>query len=114
MDATAATPDRFAAWVAFHRANPAVFDLFLDFARKARARGMEHLGARLIGERIRWFVAVETTDHEFKLNNNHLPYYARLAMLVDDDLSGAFERRDTHFDATDAEILAAHREGVSA
>ena len=103
---------RFEAWVEFHRANPAVFDIFLEFSRRARARGVKRLGARLIGERIRWHIAVETTDHEFKLNNNHLPYYSRLAMLVSPELEGVFSRRDTHFDATDDEILAAHSRQV--
>jgi hypothetical protein len=104
--------DRFSAWAEFHTRHPAVFDLFCKFARQARAaRGSARIGARMVGERIRWhsFVDVESTDGEFKFNDHLWPYYARLAMAVHADLAGAFERRDERFDATDDEIVAVHR-----
>ena len=105
---------RFAAWSAFHNANPAVFDLFVKFARQARAARPGAIGARMIGERIRWATRVEVVrfESEVKFNDHLWPYYARLAMAIDPDLAGAFDRRDTHFDATDEEILAAHHAGA--
>jgi len=99
---------RFESWKTFHVSNPAVFDLFLHFSRRAASLGRRKIGARLIGERIRWETAVETIGSEYKVNNNFWPYYARLAMLVDANLDGIFERRGKRFDATDEEILAAH------
>ena len=105
--------DRFSAWVEFHRRHPAVFDLFVSFARQARAaRNGGRIGARMIGERIRWhsMVDVQSTDGEYRFNDHLWPYYARLAMAIHPDIAGAFERRDERFDATDEEIVAVHRD----
>lgn len=105
---------RFAAWKQFHRANPHVFALFVRFAREAKAAGRERFGAHAIGERIRWYTAIETRSSDgLKINDHHLPYWSRLAMLLHPDLAGFFERRDANFDATDEQLLDAHR-GVAA
>lgn len=108
---------RFEAWVEFHRANPAVFEAFVSFARQARAAGAVKIGARMVGERIRWHSTVDArpTDGQYRFNDHLWPYYARLAMALYPELEGAFERRDQRFDATDQQILAAHaREVVGA
>ncbi len=78
----------------FHRDNPEVYRLFLQFARQAKAAGRERIGARLIGERIRWQTTVETSDPDFKVNDHFWPFYARLAMREHADLEGLFETRD--------------------
>ncbi len=101
----------FHRWADFHRANPDVFAHFLRYAREATAAGRGRMGARAIGERIRWYVAVETRSADgFKVNNDFWPYYGRLAMLLyPEELGGLFERRDGRFDGSDAELLKAHR-----
>jgi hypothetical protein len=102
---------RFEAWKQFHAQNPKVFVLFLSYAQQAFSAGMQRIGARLIGERIRWHSQVETRSCDgFMVNNNFWPYYARLAMLVDQNLANAFERRDAHFDASDEQILSAYQQ----
>ncbi len=58
----------------------------------------------MIGERIRWYTAVETTDDDFKINDHHWPYYARILMLSYPEFGGFFEIRDARFDATDEEL----------
>ena len=103
---------RFAAWKNYHLGNPDVFDLFLAYARQAARAGRKRIGARLIGERIRWFANIERSSEDWMINNNYWPYYARLAMLVDERLRGMFSRRDTNFDATDDEILQVHEDTV--
>lgn len=104
---------RFSAWKNYHLGNPEVFDLFLAYTRQALAAGRRRIGARLIGERIRWFANVErSAGEEWTINNNYWPYYARLAMLVDESLRGMFSRRDTNFDASDEEILEVHEDTV--
>ena len=66
------TRPRFEAWKQFHAENPAVFALFRRFAEQAlNSQGRKHFGARMIGERIRWYTAVETTDPEYKVNDHH-------------------------------------------
>lgn len=99
--------DRLTAWREFHRANPQVFALFVRFSKEARKqRG--RFGARMIGERIRWYTQVETNGDEYRLNDHWWPYYARLAMLTEPDLAGFFETRGARFDATDSDLLEAH------
>lgn len=102
---------RFDAFIAFHRANPFVFEQFARFAKQAKETGMERCGARLLGERIRWYLQVETRTDDYKINNNHWPYYARLLMLTRPEFDGFFERRDANFDVDDATLLNAHLEG---
>lgn len=96
---------RFTAWKNYHRANPRVFDLFITYANAAREAGRKRIGARLVGERIRWFARVEANSEDaYLINDHHWPYYARLAMLVDSRLEGLFSRRDANFDCTDDQI----------
>jgi len=105
---------RFKAWKNYHIAHPEVFTLFLAYTRQAYRAGRSRIGARLIGERIRWFANVERTSRsdDWLINDHFWPYYARLAMLVDDKLRGIFVRKDANFDATDDEILDAHSDAV--
>jgi hypothetical protein len=81
--------------------HPEVFELFLMYARQAAGSGMKRIGARLIGERIRWYAHIERRHGgEWLINDHYWPYYSRLAMLVDETLA--------NFDASDEEILEAH------
>ena len=101
--------NRFDAWKAFHRDNPAVFGLFRRFAMEALNKGRRRLGARMIGERIRWHTGVETIGDEFKINDHFWPYYSRLLAGLDDRFKTFFTFKDDRFDATRAEIVAYHR-----
>lgn len=69
--------DLEAAFEEFDRANPRIYELMCRFADQAIAAGRTRIGAQLLFERIRWEVYITTTDEEFKLNNNHVAYYAR-------------------------------------
>ena len=78
----------------FHRANPAVYRIFKKFAFEAINKGRQHLGARMIWNRIRWYTSVETCAGDgFKLNNNHSPYYARMFMRDYPQHDGFFRTR---------------------
>lgn len=99
---------RFTAWSRFHKDNPQVFELFLRFTREAVAAGRSRFGARIIGERIRWYTSVETTGRDFKVNDHCWPYYARLATALHPQELDVFEFRDSAFDATVDEILRVH------
>lgn len=57
------------------------------------AAGRLKIGARLIGERIRWECAIQTTDVEFKINDHYWPFYARLFMTEHPRHAGIFETR---------------------
>jgi hypothetical protein len=95
---------RYYAFREFHWRNPQVYKLFTHFANQALMSGREYFGARMIGERIRWYTRVETTDADFKVNDHVWPYYARLLMLEDSRFRGFFSLRDRFFDADEAEM----------
>lgn len=99
---------RFDSWKTFHKDNPAVFRLFHRFALEALQAG-EKVGARMIGERIRWRTQIETTTDSPKINDHHWPYYSRLLMAVDSRFEGFFVIKDQRFDANVNEIVEAHR-----
>lgn len=81
-----------ARFEAFHRANPAVFGLFVAFAEQAKVRNMR-IGAKAIAERIRWEVPVDTKGDTFKLNNIFVSRYARLVAKERPDLADLFSFR---------------------
>lgn len=88
-----ARADLVAAWRAFHRANPRVYELFEQYTFEA-ARRRAHYSAKAIFERIRWHTEIETTGADFKLNNNFHAYYARLFMKRHPRHDGFFRTRD--------------------
>lgn len=63
----------------FHSVHPVVWVLFLRFTRNRIAKGFKHYSARAIFHRIRWETSFPTYEpgKDFKLNNNHSPFYAR-------------------------------------
>ena len=65
----------------FHYANPRVYELYKQFARKAIDRGYRRFSSDLLCHRIRWEVMLETTDPDFKINDHHTAYYARLWLI---------------------------------
>jgi hypothetical protein len=88
----------------FHQANPQVYAVMVRLAREYRARhaGVE-CGINLLAGRVRWeFSMTITSDDEFKLNDHHMPFYARLIMGRETDLAGIFELRRSVADAWSA------------
>jgi hypothetical protein len=99
---------RFQKWGQFHKDNPQVWELFVRFAREAKSSGRDRMGARVIGERIRWYSSVETTGSKFKVNDHHWPYYARLLEGTDPGFSGFSTFKSSRFDSSTEEIVAVH------
>jgi hypothetical protein len=85
----------------FHEANPQIFDRLVELARKAKFWGRRHYGIAALWEVMRWdfFSKVNSPIDEFKLNNNHRAYYARLIMATCPDLDGFFHTRGDEPDA---------------
>jgi hypothetical protein len=77
----------------FHRENPHVYNELVEMALKLRGRGRKRYGIKSLFEVIRWHRALETSDEDFKLNNNHAPYYARMIMNAVPELKDFFELR---------------------
>ena len=82
-------------FAAFHSANPHVYQALRRHALAMVRRGQHKIGIKMLFEVLRWQHAMTTTDaaSAFKLNNNYAPFYARLLMDNEPELSGAFETR---------------------
>jgi hypothetical protein len=94
----ATLPERF---MAFHRANPDVYNVLRKFALGyVAATGARRLGAQMIVEKLRYETGIQTRSDDFKLNNSFAAYYARALMACEPDLAGRFEiRRSAEADA---------------
>lgn len=77
----------------FHAQNPHVYAAFKRFTLEAIRSGRKRIGVAMIWERMRWHASIETSDADFKLNNNHRAYYARLFMLEHPRFGALFETR---------------------
>ncbi len=85
---------RRAAFEAFHAANPHVW---AEFERRAMAlieKGWTRFAARTICEVMRYTFALERQKDGFKINNNHVPFYARLFAEKHQEHAGFFEQRE--------------------
>lgn len=109
-------PTRYERFHRFHRENPEVYSLFARYAQEALAAGRS-VGARSIGERIRWHTAVETvSDDGYKVNDHYWPYYASLLALTDGRFAEFFTCRGGGSDVTDEQLVREckieHRDSV--
>lgn len=87
----------------FHSANPKVYSLLVKFAHQWRQKRGDQamLGISELFERVRWEVALATVEDEnFKLNNNHRAFYARLIMDRHPELDGIFRLRRQRLQST--------------
>lgn len=87
-----------ARFLAYHEANPQVYDQLRRFALEAVAKGTMRLSINLLFERLRWFTTVETQGDPFKVNNTYRAWYARLLMQQEPELAGVFETRKAEAD----------------
>ncbi len=78
----------------FHKDNPQIYALFQQEVFKAIRSGKKKLSARTIIEFIRWNIFLKTVnDEDYKINNNHIAYYARMFMNDHPEHEGIFELR---------------------
>ena len=78
----------------FHNEHPQVWDMFVEFTFDRIHKGFNNYSVYSIMERIRWETA-EGADgvSEFKINNNHSPFYARWFMELYPEYIGFFRTR---------------------
>ncbi len=75
-----------------------VWQAFVSEAFKVRAKGFKHYSARTIVHVLRHHSAVAEEGSEWKINNNHSPYLARLFDLRYPQAAGMWEYRKTKQD----------------
>jgi hypothetical protein len=78
----------------FHEANPHVARILAQMALDLKRRGREHFGMKALFEALRYYSALQTEGDEWKLNNNHTSFYARLLMDRHPELEDFFEIRE--------------------
>jgi hypothetical protein len=89
-----------AAFWTFHRANPLVYALLVQFA-KQWAVIHQHGSINALFERVRWEfgTTIQRTDG-FRLNNNHRAFYARLIEDNEPGFHGFFRLRQQRLQAS--------------
>ena len=90
---------------AFLPANLHVWEAFEREALKVISRGFKHYSARTIIHVLRHHSALQEHGGQWKINNDHSPYLARLFDLMHPEHVGLWEFRETK---------AVKREGVAA
>ena len=82
-------------FVAFHKANPIIFDKIVNYTHQLKLAGRKHYGIAAIIERVRWDYAIDVRYDEkgFKINNNFRSRYARLIEQKFPELKGFFRTR---------------------
>jgi hypothetical protein len=72
-----------------------VYFAFEEEAIKIYSKGFKHYSARTIVHVLRHHSAISELNGEWKINNNHSPYLARLFDLQHPAIAGMFEYRIT-------------------
>jgi hypothetical protein len=84
--------DEFTGWLPN---NLHVWDAFVGEAMKVRHKGFKHYSARTIIHVLRHHSAIQENGSEWKINDHHSPYLARLFDLMFPAFAGMFEYRET-------------------
>jgi hypothetical protein len=89
------TESRFEAYVS---ENPQVYRMFCLFTKQLIRAGWNHLGAKMIAERVRFESYVKGNDG-YKINNSFVSYFARRFERDHPQHQGIFEFRKSKADA---------------
>lgn len=84
------TRDKFES---FHQQFPQVYAELARLARAMKARGFRSYSIMTLYGAARYRLSLDSGE-DYKLNNNHMPHYARLLMEQEPDLAGFFETRE--------------------
>lgn len=90
-------PAKTAEFELYHRENPAVLERMIREAREWVQGGGTRLGIGMLVAHIRWIGQVEQWN-DFKINENHGAFYARLIQVECPELIGVFEMRAAEAD----------------
>ena len=98
----------------FHSKNPEVYELFKTFTFRAINAGHIRLSSEMIINRIRWETSVETTDKDYKINNDYKPFYSRMFMYEYPKYKNFFATRGSFADNVDWETYVVQTAGYTA
>lgn len=108
-----ADPVLIARFAQFHKANPFIYERFIELAYRMLRVGRKKYGAQKIIHVIRWDYDISTSGDVFEINNDFIALYARLAIADYGELAGFFElRKMKPFDRKMSEEERHRREGL--
>jgi hypothetical protein len=81
-------------FVKFAAENPHVYKLIKKFTYQTIAAGRDSYSINGVFERVRWHTDIETVGEDYKINNNHRPYYARAFMYDHPEYDGFFRTKE--------------------
>ena len=97
MEAVTRHDQILANFLAYHKENPQMWELFRRYALIAcRSGRRKTYGAQMIMERARWHSHIETVDPSgvgLKINNDHAAFYSRMFILDNPDKAEFFHLR---------------------
>jgi len=83
----------------YHQKNPQVYTQFRRVTLQTIQKGFKRYSAKGIFEIVRWHSGVRAEDPEgFKINNNFVPFYARMFMREYPQHEEFFETRKSKWD----------------
>ena len=78
----------------YHKEHPEVWENFVRFTLEKVKAGYKHYSAMGVWQRMRWELSVGADgESEFKINNNYVPFYARLFHRAFPQYAGFFRTR---------------------
>ena len=77
----------------FDEANPHVYELFERYTWQVIRSGKKNFSSGQVLGRMRWYVAFETDEPEFKINQNYAAYLGRKFMDLHPEHKGFFRLR---------------------
>lgn len=85
----------------FHEKHPGVYLEILETSRQVKRAGHQVYGINSIIEVVRWHRNIKGGGgDDFKINNNYAPFYARMIMAREPELSEFFNTRTQRFPCT--------------
>jgi len=86
-------------FMAFHEANPHVYQKFKELAFEAINAGRKNFSIDMIWGAMRWYSSIQTTDETYRLNNNYRASYGRLFVKEFPEHKDFFRFRDSKSNA---------------
>lgn len=78
----------------FHEENPFVYSSLLDLARHIKNKGYKHYSMDGLMHVARFEIRMQTSDPNFKINNNYSSRYARKMIAEYPEFDGFFSIRE--------------------
>lgn len=82
----------FERFVAFHKGNPLIWAFFQTHTTAMRVVRRRYSAYSVMGH-VRWNIDITTKGDDVKINNDFIPYYARMYMAKYPEASAFFELR---------------------